>query len=90
MTPAVQQEALTLLAEVWRLAPEVRLAQLMAHLGFLGEVHVGKGLGDLDDDELIAIMDRHRGELVSRLQGLPALPSQSPSVSVCGSPTVQG
>jgi hypothetical protein len=90
MTPPVQQEALALLAEVWKLAPDVRLAQLMAHLGFLGEVHVGKGLGYLDDDELIAIMYRHRAELLARLQGLPAIASSSPAVSVCGSPTVSG
>ena len=49
-----QQQALATLAEVWALAPDVRLGQLMAHLGFLGEVHIGRGLGDLDDDELAA------------------------------------
>jgi hypothetical protein len=40
----MQQEAVAVLAELWALSPDVRLAQLMAHLGFLGEVHVGKGL----------------------------------------------
>ncbi len=64
-----QNEAMTALAEVWALSPEVRLGQLMAHLGFLGEVRVGKGLGYIDDDELIAILYRHRAELKARLVG---------------------
>lgn len=66
-----QQQALTTLAEVWALAPDVRLGQLMAHLGFLGEVHVGRGLGDLDDDELVRVLARHRDELAARLQATP-------------------
>ena len=52
MTPDIQREALTVLAEVWALAPDVRLGQLMAHLGFLGDVHLGRGLSNIDDDEL--------------------------------------
>ena len=62
----MQREALTVLAELWALSPEVRLGQLMAHLGFLGEAHVGKGLGYIEDDELIAVLYRHRGELRGR------------------------
>jgi hypothetical protein len=64
-----QREALAVLSEVWRLSPDVRLGQLMAHLGFLGEVHVGKGLGYIDDDEMIAVLYRHRAELRARLEG---------------------
>lgn len=67
----MQREALAVLAEVWALSPDVRLGQLMAHLGFLGEVHVGKGLGYIEDDELIAILYRHRAELTARLEGTP-------------------
>ena len=66
-----QQQALAALAEVWALAPDVRLGQLMAHLGFLGEVHVGRGLGDLDDDELVRVLARHRDELAARLRTAP-------------------
>ncbi len=62
----MQHEALRVLAEVWTLAPEVRLGQLMAHLGFLSEVYVGKGLGYIEDGELIAVLSRHRTELRSR------------------------
>ena len=67
----MQHEAMRVLAEVWSLAPEVRLGQLMAHLGFLGEVQVGKGLGYIEDGELIAVLYRHRAELKSRLEGTP-------------------
>src|SRR5207237_1072571 len=36
MIPATQREALAVLAEVCELSPDVRLGQLLAHLGFLG------------------------------------------------------
>ncbi len=74
MNPDVQREALAVLAEVWELSPDVRLGQLFAHLGFLGEAHLGRGLGYIEDDELLAVLYRHRAELVTRLQG-PSNPS---------------
>ncbi len=40
MIPDVQREALAALAEVWALSPDVRLGQLFAHLGFLGQAHL--------------------------------------------------
>jgi hypothetical protein len=85
-----QREALGVLAEVWSLAPDVRLGQLMAHLGFLGEVHVGKGLGYIEDDELIAILYRHRADLRARSEGTPstAPPLTGNATSVSGSPTL--
>ena len=88
MTPELQREALTALGELLALAPDIRLGQLFAHLGFLGEVHLGHGLGYLDDDEMLAIMYRHRAELTARLQGLSnqiPLPT-SAATSVSGSP----
>jgi hypothetical protein len=86
----VQREALVVLAEVWTLSPEVRFGQLLAHLGFLGEVHVGKGLGYIEDDEIVAVLYRHRAELAARSQGTPG---QSPwpagvAASVSGSSTL--
>lgn len=85
-----QREALSVLAEVWSLSPEVRLGQLMAHLGFLGDVHVGKGLGYIDDDELIAVLYRHRAELRARLTGTPShgLQSTGTILSVSGNSTL--
>ena len=85
----MQREALAVLAEVWALSPDVRLGQLMAHLGFLGEAHVGKTLGHVEDDELIAILYRHRAELRARLEGTPSQAPERPgaATSVSGSST---
>jgi len=89
MTPPMQKEALAVLAEVWRLSPDVRLGQLLAHLGLLGDAHVGKGLGDIEDDELMAVLYRHRAELLARSQGAPdyTLPPAGGATSVSGSST---
>jgi hypothetical protein len=86
----VQQEALAVLTDVWTLSPDVRLGQLMAHLGFLAEVHVGKGLGYVEDDELVAILYRHRIELRARLAGASdqVLPMTGATTSVSGSSTL--
>ena len=86
----LQREALAVLAEVWSLSPDVRLGQLLAHLGFLGETRLGKGLGYIEDDELIAVLYRHRAELRARLQGTPnqSLQPTGAVSSVSGSPTV--
>jgi hypothetical protein len=90
MIPDVQREALAALAEVWAMSPDVRLGQLLAHLGFLGEAHLGRGLGYLEDDELMAILYRHRAELEARSQGSvdPASHRIAASISVSGSPTL--
>lgn len=66
MTSDIRRHALDLLDEVWTLSPDVRLGQLLAHLGFLGEAHLGHGLGDIADDELMSILQRHKSELESR------------------------
>lgn len=79
MTSDLQQQAIAALAEVWKLSPDVRLGQLLAHLGFLGEAHFDRGLGDIDDDELMAVLYRHRDELVARLQELPPITTHVPS-----------
>jgi hypothetical protein len=76
MTPDVQREALAVLAEVWALSPDVRLGQLLAHLGFLGEASLGRDLGSIEDDELLAVLYRHRAELLARSQGAPNPPIQ--------------
>jgi hypothetical protein len=67
MTPELRREALSVLAEIWDLAPDVRLGQLFAHLGFLGDAHLGRGLGYIDDDEMLSVLYRHRDELRARL-----------------------
>ncbi len=90
MNPNAQREALTVLAEVWSMSPEVRLGQLLAHLGFLGDAYLGRGLGEIDDDELLAILYRHRSELEARSGGTPSGIPQSTGgpTSISGSPTL--
>ena len=66
MSPGFQQEAMSVLSEIWALSPDVRLGQLFAHLGFLGESHLDRQLADLDDDEMLSILYRHRDELLAR------------------------
>ena len=71
MSADARQEALAMLAELAALAPEVRLGQLMAHLGFLGEDQVERTLWDIEDDDLLAVLHRHRSELLARQQPTP-------------------
>jgi len=66
MSSEMQHQAMIALAEVGALSPDVRLGQLMAHLGFLGEVYCNKGLGYIEDEELLAVLQRHRAELMAR------------------------
>lgn len=68
MSTDARQEALVVLTELAQLAPDVRLGQLMAHLGFLSEDQVDRSLWDVEDSELLAVLHRHRGELVARQQ----------------------
>ncbi len=69
MMPDLQRESLSVLSEIWSLSPDARLGQLLDFLGFLGEVHVNRGLATIEDDELLAVMYRHRTELLARTQG---------------------
>jgi hypothetical protein len=52
--------------ELRALAPDLRLGQLMAILGELGEDETGRGLWDLEDDQLAAAMDRFANDLRRR------------------------
>jgi hypothetical protein len=71
MIPPTQREALSVLAEVVDLSPDIRLGQLFAHLGFLGEDQTGRSLGNIDDEQLLAVLYHHRGELAARLTNAP-------------------
>lgn len=71
MTTPTQTEALAVLAEVLALSPDVRLGQLLAHLGFLGEDQTGRTLWDIDDEQLLAVLYHHRAELVDRAKATP-------------------
>ena len=82
MMSDLQREALSVLAEVWALSPDVRLGQLFAHLGFLGEVHLGRSLGYIDEDELMSILYRHRAELLARLDVAPSQAMQPTGAAI--------
>ena len=71
MSANVRQDALAVFAELAELAPDVRLGQLMAHLGFLSEDQVDRSIWDIEDDELLSVLQRHRSELVARQQPVP-------------------
>lgn len=61
----LRTEAITVLTELWSLFPDIRLGQLMGHLDFLCNVHLDKVLGYVENDELVAIMYRHKRELLN-------------------------
>jgi len=71
MIPSTQREALSVLKEVVDLSPDIRLGQLFAHLGFLGEDQTGRSLGNIDDEQLLAVLYHHRVELTARLPTAP-------------------
>ncbi|HEV2972466.1 MAG TPA: hypothetical protein VGY55_21015 [Pirellulales bacterium] len=60
MIAATRSEALAILTELCELSPDVRLGQLLAHLGFLGEDQTGRTLWDIDDEQLLAVFYHHR------------------------------
>ncbi|MBI2432740.1 MAG: hypothetical protein HYV26_07715 [Candidatus Hydrogenedentes bacterium] len=68
MISATQSEALAILAELCELSPDVRLGQLLAHLGFLGEDQTGRSLWDIEDEQFLAVLYQHREELAERRQ----------------------
>ena len=65
----VQTSLLHRLDEVRRLCPEMRLGQMMATLGLLGEDATGRSLWDLEDEELAAALDRFATDLSRRKRG---------------------
>ena len=69
MIPPRQREAISVLQELCALSDDIRLGQLMAHLGFLGEIATGRNLWDLDDEQLLSVMYQHLAELKARLPG---------------------
>ena len=70
MIPKVQQQALEVLRELLALHPGVRIGQLFDCLGLLAEDEFGQCLGNVDDDQLLAVMYRHREELSGSISAL--------------------
>lgn len=67
MIPEAQREALAVLAEICELSEDIRLGQLVAWLGDVGEMETGRKLADIDDDQLFALMYHRRMNLIARL-----------------------
>jgi hypothetical protein len=66
MFPPVQRDILQKLASLCELSPGVRFGQLLAHLSFLAEDMGERGLGEIEDDALLRVIERHRAELSRR------------------------
>jgi hypothetical protein len=68
MIPAIQREALAVLAELCDLSDDdVRLGQLLALIGLLGEDQTGRNLWNIEDDEFLATLNLHKSQLLARL-----------------------
>lgn len=80
MISTTQREALAIMAELCDLSKDVRLGQLLAHLGFLGEDQMGRSLWNIDDEQLLAVLYHHRAELAAQREGSTSLP-RSPSAT---------
>ncbi len=64
-----QSEVLQRLQEVHRSCPEMRLGQLLATVGMLGEDSTGRSLWEIEDDELAAAVERFATDLARRTDG---------------------
>lgn len=62
----IQTNLLHRLDEVRRLCPDMRLGQLMATLGLLGEDATGRSLWDIEDEELAAALEKLASDLARR------------------------
>jgi hypothetical protein len=63
-----QTSLLHRLDEVRRLCPELRLGQLMATLGLLGDNETGRSLWEIEDEVLAVALERFANDLARRSQ----------------------
>ncbi len=68
MIPVTQNELLEKLNDLRELSPDVRFGQLLANLGFLVEDQTERSLWDVEDEELLRVMEKHRADLLPRQQ----------------------
>lgn len=101
MIPAIQREALAVLAELCDLSSEdIRLGQLLALIGFLGEDQKERNLWTIEDDEFLEILNLHKSQLLARLpesqqqafrsRGPSLLPAQTETVPAAAPSTEVG
>lgn len=65
MTHNLQPETMAALAEVWALSPNMRLGELLALLNSLGETQLGKSLEYIEDDEILAVLQRYKKDILN-------------------------
>ena len=66
ITLDLQSRTLRRLEEIWRLCPEMRLGQVLATVGMLGEDSTGRSLWDIEDDALLEAIERFASDLSRR------------------------
>lgn len=71
MKTAVQRDVLTVLSDVLDLLPDMRVGQLIALLGDFGQMEFDYHLADLEDDQLLVVLERHRADLFRTGRTLP-------------------
>jgi hypothetical protein len=69
ITP-VRQEILRKLEQVSDIAPDMRFGQLIANMAFLAAGPFDQTLWDLEDEQLLAAIQKHLADLSSRQQGV--------------------
>ena len=62
----VQAGVLQRMNEIRRLCPDMRLGQMMATLGLLGEDATGRSLWDIEDEDLAAALEKFARDLERR------------------------
>ncbi len=66
MIPTTRHALIEKRADIHQLSPDIRFAQLLANLGFLVEDQTDCPLRDIDDDQLLAVLEKHRIDLARR------------------------
>jgi hypothetical protein len=61
-----QTHLLQRLDEIHRLCPDLRVGQLMATVGLLGEDATGRSLWDIEDDQLAVALEKLADDLARR------------------------
>lgn len=66
MISPARNKLLAALSDLCDLSPDLRLGQLLAQLGFLGEDQTGRSFWIIDDEQLLAVLHHRRAELGGR------------------------
>ncbi len=67
MIPTTQHELIEKLVDLHHLSPDIRFGQLLANLGFLVEDQADRPLRDVEVDQLLVVLEKHRVDLARRL-----------------------